>query len=156
MSSPQMPGVSRVSRKSARRSRGGSNALEFGLTMPVLIVMIMGLIDYGWFFLSQALIVNALREAVRYGSLQTPSDTDDSGECTRCISETATQAVYLLSKYNVDVSKADVTPTIIGISGTCALSLQPDIPFTPIVGLVTTPTQFDVDTVMFLQNVEGC
>lgn len=124
--------------------------------MPVLIVMIMALIDYGWFFLSQTLIVNALREATRYGSLQSPTEADATGECAACITGTASQAVSLLAKYNIDVSTEDVTPKIISVSGTCALSLQPDIPYTPLVGMVATPTQFDVDMVMLLQNVDGC
>jgi len=150
----QSPSVPRATGRLRRRR--GSNAVEFALTLPILITLLLGLVDYGWFFLRQALIVNAAREAVRAGSLQSPADTDASGQCSTCIDEAKADFQTLLTAYGIPVAPGLVNPTVVAVSGTCALSLAPSIPFTPLAGFVPTPAEYDVNTIMFLQNVTGC
>ena len=139
-----------------RRLRRGSQAVEFALTLPVLTVMLLGLVDYGWFFLQQSLVANAMREAMRYGAIQKPATGDAAGTCTPCRTSTATEAVVLLGNYGITVHPADVTPTIVKVGTTCALSLTPTVPYTPMAGLVPVPASFDIDSIAFLQNVTGC
>lgn len=139
-----------------RRRRKGSNAVEFALTLPVLTVMILGLVDYGWFFLRQSLVVNSVREAMRYGAIQTPASGDATGDCSTCTDGAAAEIVTLLGEIDITVSAADVTPTIVNISGTCAMQLTPTIPFEPLAGFVPVPAAFDVNAIAFLQNVTGC
>lgn len=152
------PSVERPRRQTRRRTAlsRGSYAVEFAFTLPILCVLAFGAIDYGWYFNTQAFIVNVLREAARYGSLQSPSDADGAGECTPCVTATAELAVEQLARYGVVVTTSQVTPTIESVAGSCALSLEPAIPYTPLIGLVTSPVEFDVDVVVFLQNVTGC
>lgn len=139
-----------------RRRRHGSNAVEFALTLPVLTVMLLGLVDYGWFFLRQSLVVNAVRESMRFGAIQTPDAGDPTGECSTCTDGAATRMVALLGELDIVVAAADVTPTIVNIEDTCAMQLTPTIPYDPLAGFVPVPAAFDVNAIVFLQNVTGC
>ncbi len=139
-----------------RRARRGSQAVEFALTLPVLVTMLLALVDYGWFFLRQAMVVNTVRESMRFGAMQTPDVGDLPGDCSPCTSGAADAIVTSLATYGIVVDASQVTPTIIAVEGTCALSLTPTIPFDPMTGFVPTPDAFDVNAVSYLPNVTGC
>lgn len=143
-------------RPSSRRLRRGSQAVEFALVLPVLVTMLLALVDYGWFFLRQALVVNSVRESLRFGSMQSPDAGDADGDCSPCTTGTADRIVSALATYSIVIDASEVTPTIIEVEGTCALSLTPTIPFEPMVGFVPTPASFDVNAVAYLPNVIGC
>jgi Flp pilus assembly protein TadG len=55
-------------RRSGWRQRGAA-ALEFALVAPVLILMILGMIDFGMVMNAQALVANAARDGARVASL---------------------------------------------------------------------------------------
>ncbi len=130
--------------------------VEFALVLPILCTMVLGLVDYGWFFLQQSMVTNSIREAMRYGAIQTPASGDLTGECSTCVDGAAAEIVSQLAVYGIVVAQADVTPTIVNVAGTCALQLNPTIPFDPVAGFVPTPDLFDVNAISFLQNVTGC
>lgn len=143
-------------RKSGRSSRRGSQAVEFALTLPILSMLLLGLVDYGWYFLRQSMVVNAVRESMRLGAMQTPDSTDVAGDCTSCKSLAASQIVSSLADVGITVTAAEVTPSIENVSGACALTLSPTIEFDPLAGLVATPDLYDVNAIAFLTNVSGC
>ena len=140
----------------SRNGRKGSQAIEFALTLPILTMLLLGLVDYGWYFLRQSMVVNAVRESMRLGSLQSPDSADPAGDCTDCKSLTAAQIVSTLADVGITVSEAEVTPSIENVAGTCALTLSPIIEFEPLAGFVATPDRFDVNAIAFLPNVTGC
>jgi Flp pilus assembly protein TadG len=119
-------------------------------------MMLLGLVDYGWYFLRQSMVVNAVRESMRLGSLQTPDAADATGDCSSCKSLAAGEIVSLLAEIGIVVDASEVTPSIENVSGTCALTLSPTIAFEPLAGFVATPDIFDVNAVAFLPNVTGC
>jgi Flp pilus assembly protein TadG len=143
-------------RNDRRASRRGSQAVEFALTLPILSRLRLGLVDYGWYFLRQSMVVNSVREAMRLGAMQTPDSTDLPGDCTACKSLTAGQIVSSLADVGITVTAAEVTPSIENVAGTCALTLAPTIEFEPLAGLVATPDRYDVNAISFLTNVTGC
>ncbi len=54
----------------------GIAAIEFGLILPILLVLIMGIIDFGLLMTSRASMVSASREGARAGIVKTvPSVT---------------------------------------------------------------------------------
>ena len=136
--------------------RRGANAIEFALVLPFLLWVLAGTLDYGYYFLQQWFVMNAIREAVRWGSMQAPADGEAEGSCAACVTATSTRATTLLSDYGITVDSAVVTPTIQQVDGTSALSLEPAIAHTPLVGLVPLPSNYSVDAIWFLQNVSGC
>jgi hypothetical protein len=55
-----------------RTSRRGGNAIEFALTLPLFLAVIVGLMDYGFLFAMQAGIDNAVSLACREGAMVDP------------------------------------------------------------------------------------
>ena len=57
-------------RMTGRKNQRGAAAVEFGLVLPVLLMILLGIIDYGWVFFSQLQMTNAVREGARRGVVQ--------------------------------------------------------------------------------------
>ena len=55
-------------RRSHLGSDSGVSAVEFGLILPVLLAILLGLIDYGHIYFIQLTITNAAREGARVGA----------------------------------------------------------------------------------------
>ena len=140
----------------SRQRRRGTTALEFALILPVLFALLAGTVDYGWFFLRESLINNALRDAVRVGSFQSPSSDEAPGTCASCLSRTADRAVSNLAALGIPLGADAVTPSIVSVSSACVLVLEPAITHTPLVGLVPNPTTYSVRLVGFAQGISGC
>ncbi|QDC26534.1 pilus assembly protein [Georgenia yuyongxinii] len=51
------------------RSQRGASAVEFALVSPVLIVLVLGIIDFGLYINAASVVGNAAREGVRVASL---------------------------------------------------------------------------------------
>ena len=64
--------MSRISRRS------GATAVEFALTLPVLVLTTGAVFDYGLFTYRQNTLAHALRDAVRIGIMGDPNvDSSD-------------------------------------------------------------------------------
>ncbi len=63
-----------------RRSCRGQNLVEFSLVLPILIVVLMGVVEFGIVYFIRASVENAVREGARYGAVH---PTDVSGIQTR-------------------------------------------------------------------------
>lgn len=138
-----------------RRSRG-STAIEFALLAPVLLVILLGMLDYGWYFFQEGLVTNAIQQGMRAGALQIPDPADAVGECSTCQSIAAEAIVAELATLGLTVSANQVTPTVEAIGSTCALVLQSELGHAPLAGLVPLPTFYNVRVVAFAQSVSGC
>ena len=52
------------------RSERGAELIEFALILPLIVVLLMGIFDFGLAFQRYEVITNAAREGARLGSLQ--------------------------------------------------------------------------------------
>jgi Flp pilus assembly protein TadG len=59
----------------ARRDDRGAAALEFALILPLLVVLIFGMIQFGFAFNAYITVTHAAREGVRLASVGTPAAT---------------------------------------------------------------------------------
>jgi len=55
-----------------RRERRGANAIEFALTLPAFLAMILGSMEYGVIFMTQAGLDNAVSIGCREGAMIDP------------------------------------------------------------------------------------
>lgn len=53
-------------------SRRGANAIEFAMTLPLFLLVVLSLMDYGYLFAMQAGIDNAVSLACREGAMKDP------------------------------------------------------------------------------------
>jgi Flp pilus assembly protein TadG len=107
-----------------RRSRGarGQALVEFALVVPIVLVLIIGIAEFGWFMANSSALVSASREAARYAS----SVGDDGGtpryiDCAgiRGAARDATSAVFTLTDDQIRVTYDD------GAGGTSTSACAP-------------------------------
>lgn len=94
-------------RSSAGRCRftetSGASAVEFALVLPLLLLLILGMVEFGTLFYRQAIISWSSREAARTGIVQvTPKPTARQVEAV---------VSSVLSKAGLGISTAAITVT---------------------------------------------
>lgn len=60
----------------ARRARRGANAVEFALCMPIWVMVVIAIIDFGWVFFQATSLDAATNLGCRAGSLVDPGEND--------------------------------------------------------------------------------
>ncbi len=48
-----------------KRGEAGAAAVEFALVLPLLLTLLMGVVEFGWYFFNQGTLAGAAREAAR-------------------------------------------------------------------------------------------
>ncbi|MBP1920796.1 TadE family protein [Youngiibacter multivorans] len=54
----------------------GQSAVEFALVLPLLLVLLLGIIEFGWFLNAKITVTGAAREGARYYAIHKDSDTE--------------------------------------------------------------------------------
>lgn len=67
-------------RRSRRAASRGQAMAEFALILPIALLILFGIIQFGFLFAAQIGMVNALRETVRYGSTSPVSDVAEAND----------------------------------------------------------------------------
>ncbi|MCB9758331.1 MAG: pilus assembly protein [Alphaproteobacteria bacterium] len=128
------PPPSLVSRLSQRRRRG-ANAIEFALILPVFVTIMVGIMDFSWFFFVRSTVINAVRDGCRAGAVVPP---DENPELVA-----RAEMEDILATWNADCNDPNITCTFdIQASGSspsevleCSITLEQD----PLIGLVPMP-----------------
>ncbi|MGA8153384.1 MAG: TadE/TadG family type IV pilus assembly protein [Terriglobales bacterium] len=87
-----------VSSRRTLRDVEGSSLVEFAISLPLLVVLVVGIFDFGGAFNQKQMLNNAVREGARFGSSQPTNDL-----CTGCSAPPSVDAIrslvdsYLLS-----------------------------------------------------------
>ena len=68
--------------KRMRRSKyKGQGLVEFALVIPQILLLLMGVIEFGWLVFNYTQLYNGLRESLRYGSVPSFSTTPNYENC---------------------------------------------------------------------------
>lgn len=59
----------------SRRPRGAA-AVEFALVLPLLLTILFGTIEWGYYFFNRQIVINSAREGARVGTLQSMSSAN--------------------------------------------------------------------------------
>ena len=114
------------------RKEDGQAMVEFALVLPVFLLILCGIIDFGWLFYNQLSLNNACREGARYAVVNT-ADNADTLAITNHI-ENLTTTVFANNGVDITVTySSPADPT----SGDITVSLEADISFfTPVLSTV--------------------
>ncbi len=70
-------------RRNGRHSERGAAAVEFALVLTPLLLLVLGTIDWGYYFYVREVVTNAAREGARAGSInRTTGAADANGYLT--------------------------------------------------------------------------
>jgi len=108
----------------------GSAAVEFALTIPVLLGLLLGIAEFGRLMWTQNSIQSAVEQAARCAAFKL-SGCADAGQ-------TQTYAASLVHGYEVDGSEFTVTYGACGVTGTTGVLVSASVPFTPLLSPKST------------------
>jgi Flp pilus assembly protein TadG len=115
-----------------RRDRQrGVAAVEFALVLPLLLTVVLGAIDWGWYFFVDQLVTNAAREAARAGSLLPPRPTSTTSQA-----EAAAAKAGLAYLKRVSLSETGVAASFTTVDGTDAISVTITYPVGSLTGFL--------------------
>ncbi len=130
-----------------RQARSGNTVIEFALALPVLLAVLAGVVDYGWYFLQRAAFLNAAKDAVRIG-VASPEQQDPTTLATE-------HAQGILDASGHDFDDATLDTDIVDLDGTLALTVRVSRPFEPLAGLVPAPEQVSAAVTMLLEHQDA-
>jgi len=131
------------------KNRRGASALEFALTLPIVMVVLTGILEYGWFLFQLSNVVHALRDGTRIG-VTVPLE-DDEGAVPRA--EAHARAVLDgLGVPCTDGGGCIVRANIAVAGDVDTMTMSIEVDYTPIVGLLPTPALLRGDFTMMMQQ----
>lgn len=128
----------------------GQDIVEFALVLPILMVLLFGIIDFGWIFYSTAMVGNAAREGARFAVMNYEDQVTTPGDLSTLTTHVNTNVNGSLPNY-LKNSYADLT--VVVSEGTTASSSDPCIDvtvksniklFTPVVSTITGSTKYEI------------
>lgn len=91
------------------RSDGAQSLLEFALVLPMFLVLVFGIIDFGMGLRAYISVSAATREGARYAAVGNPGGTFTSGGSGECNGSTTTTAVGRVCRTLNGLSLTDVS-----------------------------------------------
>lgn len=119
-----------------RRNCDGTAAIEFGLVLPLLIIVLVGIVDYGQIYFTRLTMTNAAREGARVG-VTLPETEAQAAAVAR--------ATAYLEQAGVEAVVTATTPSQSNPTVTITVTIEP---FEPLIGLVPTPDRLSVSASM--------
>jgi len=113
-------------RKNARRK--GQALVEFALIVPILVMLVMGIVEFGRIFMTQQAVTNASREGARTGVLPNSSTTDVQNMVSSYMGSAGLTGGTSVQCSNVGPSVAAGTPTSVTVSYTLSILTGAIIP----------------------------
>ena len=112
------------------RSESGASAVEFALLLPVLMLILFGIVEFGLALHRQAILTNASREGARLGIVQSVPAI------------TAAAVDTAINNYlgPAGINPGSVTRTIVGVPGSVTglpVIVTLTLPYTPITSFIS-------------------
>ena len=118
-------------RRRRDRQRGAA-AVEFALVLPILLLLVLGAIDWGWYFFIDQMVTNAAREGARAGTLLPPPPTSTSGQA---VSAAGAAANAYLTRVRLSATGVDASFTT--VDGTDAVQVTIRYPVGSLTGFLS-------------------
>ena len=116
----------------SRDRQRGVAAVEFALVLPLLLILVMGAIDWGWFFFIDQVVTNCAREGARAGTVLAPPPTSTAAQA-----QDAAQAASLAFLQRAHFAQQGVVASYTTVNGTDAISVTVTYPAGSLTGLLS-------------------
>jgi Flp pilus assembly protein TadG len=80
-------------RRRIRKGEKSQSLVEFSLLIPIFLILVFGIIDFGMGLRSYITVTQATREGARYGAVGNPRGTFTAGGAGECNGSTTTTVV---------------------------------------------------------------
>ena len=117
------------------KKENGQSAVEFALVLPILLLIVCGILDFGWLFYNQLSVENACREGARVGCV-----ISQDAQLTQIV----TNKVEAILPDNLDPVKVDVklTNPTSPLEGDLQVNVKAEMTtLTPVLGVVYGKTK---------------
>jgi Flp pilus assembly protein TadG len=130
--------------RNERRAQRGAAAVEFALVLPLLMILIVGTMEWGRYFVVRESVVHAAREGARGGTLLDATQED------ACAAVTAFLATIHLAPSCPGDVEVEMNASVNGGSAPIpAVAVRVNVPFAPVTQLpLFVPTNIRVEAVM--------
>jgi Flp pilus assembly protein TadG len=119
-------------RADPRKRQSGAAAVEFALVLPVLLTLVLGAIDWGWYFFIEQTVTNCAREGARAGTLLPPPPTSTTAQAA-----SAAQAAGLAFLSRVHFTPQGVAASYTTVGGSDAIQVVVTYPAGSLTGLLS-------------------
>lgn len=138
----------------AIKKEDGQAMAEFALVFPILILVVCGIIDFGWMFFNQLTLQNATNVAARSGVVSYDYNGGDKTKLTKQISQTVENNLIngMDDNLNVDVNFSNPGEPL---NGNLELNVTTEIKFlTPFMGSILRKNTWELSasTVMRMES----
>ena len=135
-----------------RTGRRGSQAVEFALVLPVLVVLVAGIVDYGWYYSQELAVIGATREGARMGASDAAGGTDACTVAVNAVDEALAQAGFDTSGTATTTWSSTATEAISAsmttVNGENAILVRVAYPYQSLWGMVSTPSRMGASMTM--------
>ena len=129
------------------KNQRGAAAVEFALSVPILLAILFGILDYAWYIKQATDVVHATREGLRLGVKVDQVDNPTAA--------TSTQTTAVLQAFGLDCESdlvCEISAVSTTVDGLDAIHLSVVVPYEPLVGMVPTPEALYADLTMALED----
>lgn len=128
------------------KSKKGQAVIELAITLPILILVLCAIIDFGWIFTNKMFITYSSREGARFGTVNA-TETNATDLITNKIKNMAPS--YLRDKITVTITFSDtydIRAGDISVEVSCIVKA-----LTPVVGIFTTDQNIPLQSVCVMK-----
>ena len=107
-----------------KKSQAGQAMVEMALVLPILVVLVGGILDFGWLFYNKIALNNAAREGARYAVIHYTTSPEWKNDTITLMNssyvgvETATATVYEPSNSQIKATMTADVPILTGVAST--------------------------------------
>ena len=132
--------------------RRGSAAIEFALTLPIILMLISAVADYGWYLAQQTQALQAVGDGVRHGITVASDAVPAPEDAAVAHTQTVLSGLGIACDSNDD---CEFNAEISTVGDLRAMRVSVSFNYTPIAGLVPNPDTIKAETVMAMEDQTG-
>ena len=134
--------------------RRGATAVEFALILPLVLVLFVGVLEYGWYFFAHSMVMRSARMGCRAGAVvPTTGGTDPTIVAMSAMMDEMDDMSFssVVCSASAPDPRCKGEVTLIGASPEMQISCAMDYEYGGITGLVPLPSRIAARTVLLLE-----